>query len=112
MESCSISFPALGFSGPSPSAPSRFISFCTGRLIGPALLLPLTLPPDWPGTLWSASMLDKSSPPRVLPLTTPALLLALRLWEDEVPPVLLLFPGRGPHWVSVLCSRPLWLFLG
>lgn len=106
--SCSLSFPkpALVFS-PSASPPSLFISFSTGFLMGPALLLAL-LPPVWLEGLWSDAVLEESSPPREL-FPPPALF--LRPCED--PPPVLLLPGRGPHWVSVLCSRPpLWFDFG
>lgn len=99
--SCSFSLPCL--SPPSTSTPSLFISFSRGFLIGPALLLGL-LPPVWLEGLWSDGVLEGSSP-----LTPPALL-PLLPWED--PPPMLLLPGRGPHCVSVLCSRPpLWFDL-
>lgn len=102
--SCSLSLPELFFS-PSLSPP-LFMSFNTGFLMGPALLLALP-PPGWLDALWSDDILVESSPPREL-LPPAPILLALRPCE-ELPPVLLLL-GRGPHWVSVLCSRPpLWL---
>lgn len=108
LPSCSLSFPELDplvFSPPSPSPPSLFISFSTGRLIGPALLLAL-LPPDWLEGLWSKEGLAESSP-RAFP---PMAVLALLLWEEAAGG--LLEPGLGPHWVSVLCSRPRWPSLG
>lgn len=75
--SCSLSFPKppLDFSPPSTSPPSLFISFSTGFLIGPALLLAL-LPAVWLEGLWSDTVLEESSPPREL-FPLPALLLAL-----------------------------------
>lgn len=104
--SCSLSFPC--FSPPSTSPPSLFISFSRGFLIGPALLLGL-LPPVWFEGLWSNGAAEESSPPRGLPPPPPALW-PLLPWED--PPPILLLPGRGPHCVSVLCSRPpLWFDL-
>lgn len=65
--SCSLSFPkpTLVFSPPSTSPPSLFISFSTGFLMGPALLLGL-LPPVWLEGLWSDGVLEESSPPREL----------------------------------------------
>lgn len=74
--SCSLSFPKpwLVFSPPSTS-PSLFISFSTGFLMGPALLLAL-LPPVWLEGLWSNGVLEESSPPREL-LPPPALLALL-----------------------------------
>lgn len=68
MEVCwppSFSFPKLVFSPPSASPPSLLISFSTGFLMGPALLLAL-LPPDWWEGLWSDGVLEESSPPREL----------------------------------------------
>lgn len=72
--SCSLSFPkpTLVFSPPSASPPSLFISFSTGFLIGPALLLGLP-PPVWLEGLWSRAVLEESSPPREL-FPPPALL--------------------------------------
>ncbi len=71
--SCSLSFPkpTLVFS-PSTSPPSFFISFSTGFLMGPALLLP----PIWLEGLWSDGVLEESSPPREL-FPPPALLALL-----------------------------------
>lgn len=75
--SCSLSFPKpwLDFSPPSTSPPSLFISFSTGFLMGPALLLAL-LPPVWLEGLWSDGVLEESSPPREL-FPPPALLALL-----------------------------------
>lgn len=75
--SCSLSFPKPGpvFSPPSASPPSLFISFSTGFLMGPALLLVFP-PPVWLEGLWSDAALEESSPPRGL-FPPPALLALL-----------------------------------
>lgn len=69
--SWSFSFPPLVFSPPSTSPPSLFISFSTGFLMGPALLLVLLV---WLEGLWSDALLEESSPAREW-FPPPALLL-------------------------------------